>query len=40
MGVPEKEQEYERDRDRPLVPDVGQEPDENGAVIVGGKYED
>ena len=40
MGVPEKEQELERDRVRPLASDVGQVPDGNGAVIGGAKYED
>ena len=37
--MPDKEQEYERDRFRTLAPDVGQVPDGNGAVIGGGKYE-
>ena len=32
MGMPEKEQEQERDRFRPLVPDVGQVPDGNVGV--------
>jgi len=37
LGVPEKEQKVvvERHRVRPLVPDVGQVPYGNGAVIGG-----
>jgi hypothetical protein len=38
--MPEKEQEQESHRVRPLVPDVGQVPDGNGGVIGGGNYEE